>query len=244
MTAAADTPAALLADLATRGVGLQAHGDRLRFRPQSALTAELVARLKAHKPVLVAMLSVAPVTRTHESYLESRGFGDSDAGDEKEINNRDRLALSSYAPAEAALLADAPADVSAAVEAVKRAFPGAELVRVECTAPEPPSIDAAAWPSPDAVGRFPENVADLARERDGWTPVTWRGRLLSLAATCNENCPDRATELRRAAITLVPGLVEAFEERAAIMEFDAGLSRGDAEAAAAADTLALLKGAK
>jgi hypothetical protein len=54
----------------------------------------------------------------------------------------------------------------------------------------------------------------------------------------------RAAELRRAAIALTPWLVEAFEERTAIMEYDAGLPREDAEAAAAADTLRLLKGTK
>ncbi|MBU0640240.1 MAG: sulfatase-like hydrolase/transferase [Planctomycetes bacterium] len=47
--------------------------------------------------------------------------------------------------------------------------------------------------------------------------------------------PHRAAELRRAAIVLTPGLVEVFEERAAIMEYDADLSREDAETAAAAD---------
>ncbi len=35
------------------------------------------------------------------------------------------------------MLADAPADVRAAVEGVKRAFPGAELVSVQRVAPEP-----------------------------------------------------------------------------------------------------------
>jgi len=38
--------------------------------------------------------------------------------------------------------------------------------------------------------------------------------------------------------------VEAFEQRAAIMEYDAGLAPEDAEPAAAADALTLLKGTR
>jgi NADPH-dependent ferric siderophore reductase len=57
MTATLDTPAALLAELIARGIELQAHGDRLRFRPQKAMTGNLVARDKAHKPALLALLA-------------------------------------------------------------------------------------------------------------------------------------------------------------------------------------------
>jgi hypothetical protein len=70
----------------------------------------------------------------------------------------------------------------------------------------------------------------------GWPPDNVRFADVFTATSCT------AAELRRAAIAPKPGLVEAFEERAAIMEYDAGLSREDAEAAAAADTLTLLKG--
>ncbi len=38
----------LLADLQQRGVRLEAHGDRLRYRPRSALTPDLAGRLKEH----------------------------------------------------------------------------------------------------------------------------------------------------------------------------------------------------
>lgn len=232
MTAALDTPAALLAELTALGIELQAHADRLRFRPRSAMTAELVARVKVHKPGLLALLAD---TETPADGAATPGFG-SGVGDV--------LTATSYTADETRMLADAPADMRAAVETIKRMFPGAELVSVQRTAPEPPPVGAAAWPTADDAGTLPAGVADLARKRDGWTPATWRGRLLYLADACAALHPDRAAELRRTAIALTPGLVEAFEERAAIMEYDAGLPRQDAEAAAAADTLTLLKGTK
>lgn len=229
MTAVMDTPAALLAELTALGIELQAHGERLRFRPQSAMTAELVARVKVHKLGLLALLAD---TKTPAGDDATPGFG-SGVGDV--------LTATSYTADEARMLADAPADMRAVVESIKRMFPGAELVSVQRAASEPPPVGAAAWPTADDVGTLPAGVADLARKRDGWIPATWRGRLLYLADACAALRPGRAAELRRAAIVLTPGLVEAFEERAAILEHDAGLSREDAEAAAAADTLTLLK---
>ena len=225
MTAALDTPAALLAELTALGIELQAHGDRLRFRPKAAMTAALVARVKVHKLGLLALLAD---TETPADDAATPGFGSGVA---------DVLATKSHT-------ADAPADVRAAVESIKRVFPGAELVNVRRVAPGPPRIDAAAWPTADDAATLPAGVGELARKRDGWTPATWRARLLYLADACAALHPDRAAELRRAAIALTPGLVSAFEERTAIMESDTGLSREDAEAAAVADTLTFLKGTK
>jgi hypothetical protein len=54
------TAAALLADLRGRGIQLAVAGDRLRFRPQSAMTAELAGRIKASKAELLTLLSVDP----------------------------------------------------------------------------------------------------------------------------------------------------------------------------------------
>jgi len=141
MRAALDMPAMLLAELTALGIELQAHGDRLRFRPKSPMTAELLARVKAHKAGLLALLGVT--------------------------------------------------------------FPGAELVSVQ-RAPERPPADAAAWPAPDVLAHLPRAVAELARRRDGWTPATWRGRLLYLAAACAALHPDQAAELRRAAAVIGP----------------------------------------
>lgn len=58
-----------------------------------------------------------------------------------------------------------------------------------------------------------------------------------LAHACSPSQASRAADLRRAAIALTPGLAEAFEERAAIMEYDGGLTREQAEIGAAVDTL-------
>ena len=49
--------AALLAEVEARGIELQAHGERLRFRPRSAVTPDLAERLQAHKDELLASLS-------------------------------------------------------------------------------------------------------------------------------------------------------------------------------------------
>lgn len=52
--------AELLMDLGRLGIRLEADGERLRYRPQSALTPDLLYRLKAHKAELLAMLRPAP----------------------------------------------------------------------------------------------------------------------------------------------------------------------------------------
>jgi hypothetical protein len=48
--------AELLMDLGRLGIRLEADGERLRYRPQSALTPDLLTRLKAHKGELLTML--------------------------------------------------------------------------------------------------------------------------------------------------------------------------------------------
>lgn len=56
MTPAPGPAAALLNELTDRGIELQAHGDRLRYRPRSAVTSELAEQLRAHKPELLVIL--------------------------------------------------------------------------------------------------------------------------------------------------------------------------------------------
>lgn len=51
------TPAALLADLRARGVELVAIGDRLRFRPASAVSRDTREALRVHKAELLALLT-------------------------------------------------------------------------------------------------------------------------------------------------------------------------------------------
>ena len=52
MTGTAD----LLSDLSRRGIELAAHGNRLRYRPRSAVTPDLAERLRIHKGALLAIL--------------------------------------------------------------------------------------------------------------------------------------------------------------------------------------------
>ena len=50
----------LLADLSRLGIRLEADGGRLRYHPRSAVTADLISRLKAHKADLLALLRPMP----------------------------------------------------------------------------------------------------------------------------------------------------------------------------------------
>jgi len=51
------TPAtALLIELTRQGIDLRADGDKLRFRPRSAMTPDLIERTKTCKPELLVML--------------------------------------------------------------------------------------------------------------------------------------------------------------------------------------------
>ena len=60
----------LLSDLDRLGIRLKADGERLRYYPRSALTPDLLGRLKAHKADLLALLQAtsapdqAPATST------------------------------------------------------------------------------------------------------------------------------------------------------------------------------------
>lgn len=47
----------LLADLDRRGINIEAHGDRLRYSPRSAVTPDLAGRMKALKAALLAILA-------------------------------------------------------------------------------------------------------------------------------------------------------------------------------------------
>lgn len=47
-------------DLARLGIRIEAHGDRLRYSPRSAVTPDLADRMKAHKGELLALLRDDP----------------------------------------------------------------------------------------------------------------------------------------------------------------------------------------
>jgi hypothetical protein len=51
---------------------LEAHGERLRYYPRSALTPDLLDRLKAHKAELLAMLRPAPSTEAEPEIATHR----------------------------------------------------------------------------------------------------------------------------------------------------------------------------
>ena len=48
--------AALINELTDRQITLEARGDRLRYRPRSAVPPELMERMKAHKVEILAIL--------------------------------------------------------------------------------------------------------------------------------------------------------------------------------------------
>ncbi len=50
------TTSELVKDLKRLGIRLEAHGDRLRYSPRSAVTPDVVAELKRHKGDLLAIL--------------------------------------------------------------------------------------------------------------------------------------------------------------------------------------------
>ncbi|MBN2290921.1 MAG: hypothetical protein JXM70_00765 [Pirellulales bacterium] len=51
------TATEILAELALRGVQLKADGKRLRYRPHSAMTADLLADLSSHKTAILALIT-------------------------------------------------------------------------------------------------------------------------------------------------------------------------------------------
>ena len=65
----------LMTDLARLGIRIEAHGDRLRYAPQSAVTPHLLAGMKAHKAELLAMLGSEanePVAHTNVHFSSKR----------------------------------------------------------------------------------------------------------------------------------------------------------------------------
>ncbi len=66
--------ARLMTDLAQLGIRIEAHGDRLRYSPRSALTPDLADRMKVHKAELLAILwpEGAPHTPAIEPSIEAR----------------------------------------------------------------------------------------------------------------------------------------------------------------------------
>ncbi len=99
MTATPCPVSLLLVELARRGIELRAAGDRLRYRPRSAMTPGLAERLAAHRGDLLAILTAADLA----------------AGDTA-------APVPTYTPQERRLLDGCPAAALAAVNAAKRTF--------------------------------------------------------------------------------------------------------------------------
>ena len=57
MSAIPTSAAVLLAELTQRGFELQVRGDRLRYRPRSAMTPDLARRVRDHRDELIAILT-------------------------------------------------------------------------------------------------------------------------------------------------------------------------------------------
>jgi len=227
MTVAADI-VTLLVELVRRGIVLEAQGGRLRFRPRSAMTDDLLARVKVHKPALLTLLGN---TETPAGDAATRGFG-SGGGDPAGAS---RGAEVSAVPTPQA--AAAGADSHSPVECRRSLPPHSRLEQPG------PAVD-------DRTLRC-ASVGDEALDTDrpttaalptltvgcGRAPDAWRCRLLYLIGAWATRAPHLTARLQRAFLAMPPDLVEALEERAAIMQFEAGLSQEEAEAAAAADVM-------
>ena len=90
-----DSPAsALLAELVRQGIQLQAHGDRLRYKPRDALTGDLAERVKANKAELLALLQEAgPRTEAARMLRQVRRAGDSELAIALRDAWRERVAI-------------------------------------------------------------------------------------------------------------------------------------------------------
>lgn len=69
----ADAAGALLMELTRRGIELETHADRLRYRPRSAMTPDLIGRVRASKTALMAILGATlPVGEPEASGCSER----------------------------------------------------------------------------------------------------------------------------------------------------------------------------
>ena len=89
------SPAAvLLAELSQRGIQLQAHGDRLRYRPRNSVCADLAERMKTYKADLLAMLrATGPRAEAARMIRSARQAGDRDLAVTLRDAWRERVAI-------------------------------------------------------------------------------------------------------------------------------------------------------
>jgi len=72
--------------------------------------------------------------------------------------------------------------------------------------PKSADLESTAWYRGDGDG-LPPAVVELARQRDGWQPESWREYLLDRADRCESLHPNRAREFRQAAALMAPDLI-------------------------------------
>jgi hypothetical protein len=166
--------ATLIQDLRAHGVELQADGDRLRFRPASAVTPDLRERLAAMKPDVLAALERLDLRRELADIIrESRRGGDPNRAADALEQFRERASIMQF---------DAGLDRHEAERcALADVLPGLRRVSVE------------ADPMPGESAE-PDPLAGLVNP--GWTPTGWRDRLRQLADACEAVRPDLAGEHR------------------------------------------------
>lgn len=127
--------AGILADVAWRGITLQAKAGKIRFRPRSAMTPDLAQRIKARRPALLALLSDTTPPAAAPTGPDERESGVSSVVSVSEPPERTTAGRGLWSEDELAMLARAgttPADLPL-VSAVKDAFAdcGATVVSVD-----------------------------------------------------------------------------------------------------------------
>lgn len=88
MIARPDPTAVLLVELMRRGIVIQAAGDRLRFRPQCAMTPDLAARLAARQSDLLAVLAAADARGTDRTTEDQAARNEAPTPDERRLLGR------------------------------------------------------------------------------------------------------------------------------------------------------------
>jgi len=159
----------LLAQLSGIGVEIEAHGDRLRYRPRSAMTPDLLAAVKSCKPELLEILAT--------NSLLPEGLGGS--------GSRSTGAASV-----------SRANCTTGSNKVDREFD--RFFSVAIPTPDgnglyDPSVPGAAQVC-SLHGYKPEHPVDGVPS--GWSLDGWRKYLLDLATSCEPLHPEKAAEYR------------------------------------------------
>jgi hypothetical protein len=189
----------LLLELNRQGIRLEANGDRLRYHPQSALTPDLLARLKAHKAELLAILST-------NQQAETAKHGDQPQADQAgQAQRGNDVAL---AGADSPAAADQPSLVDTARRCLAQRLESLERAGVRQLGRVRPAGEADAPPVPDnpahaeadrpaATETAASPAASMPAAADPWRPGD--GEATDTDATTPEPAADPSGLTRRAA---------------------------------------------